>query len=179
MPVMPQQDEDSETERQSQPMSASCPKSKRDLNDVVDRTFVEYFQAKKARTAGTPGHNTSHNQRSEALKMFLPSKRCDQTIPRPLFTRLWVHFGAPLFAGWLPRTPSLPGTTLCRGWSVLWNLPGHTDARFEHATCCCKICPANSHRRTEEMALVMTFLSFSNHPTPLTWLRVTFGCSPS
>ena len=25
--------------------------------------------------------------------------------------------------------------TLCRGWSVLWNLPGHTDARFEHATC--------------------------------------------
>ena len=70
MPVMPQQDEDSETERQSQPMSASRPKSKRDLNDVVDRTFVEYFEAKKARTAGTPGHNISHNQRSEALKMF-------------------------------------------------------------------------------------------------------------
>ena len=26
---------------------------------------------------------------------------------------------------------------------------------------------------------VMAFLSFSNHPTPLIWLRVTFGCSPS
>ena len=25
---------------------------------------------------------------------------------------------------------------------------------------------------------VIAFLSFSNHPTPLTWLRVTFGCSP-
>jgi len=25
---------------------------------------------------------------------------------------------------------------------------------------------------------VMAFLSFSNHPTSLTWLRVTFGCSP-
>jgi len=24
----------------------------------------------------------------------------------------------------------------------------------------------------------MAFLSFSNHPNPLTWLRVTFGCSP-
>jgi hypothetical protein len=24
----------------------------------------------------------------------------------------------------------------------------------------------------------MTFLSFSNHPTPLIWLRVTFGYSP-
>jgi hypothetical protein len=43
---------------------------------------------------------------------------------------------------------------LCRGWSVLWKLPGHTDARFEHATCCCKICSANSHRRTEGLALV-------------------------
>jgi hypothetical protein len=73
MPVMPQQDEDSQTERQSQPMSASRPKSKRDFNDDVDRTFVEYFEAKKARTAGTPGHNTSHNLRSEALKMFLLS----------------------------------------------------------------------------------------------------------
>jgi hypothetical protein len=26
------------------------------------------------------------------------------------FTRLWVHFMTPLFAGWCPRTPSLPGT---------------------------------------------------------------------
>jgi hypothetical protein len=41
----------------------------RGLNDV-DRTFVEYSKAKKARIAGIPGHNTSHNQRSEALKMF-------------------------------------------------------------------------------------------------------------
>ena len=31
---------------------------------------------------------------------------------------------------------------------------GTTDARFEHATCFCKICSANSHRRTEGMALV-------------------------
>ena len=37
---------------------------------------------------------------------------------------------------------------------VLWNLPGHTEARFEHATCCCKICSTNSHRQTEGMALV-------------------------
>jgi hypothetical protein len=71
-PVMPQQDENSQTERQSQPMSASRPKIKRGLNDV-DRNFVEYFKAKKARTAGIPGHNTSQNQRSEALKMFLLS----------------------------------------------------------------------------------------------------------
>jgi hypothetical protein len=71
-PVMPQQDENSQTERQSQPMSASRPKSKRGINDV-DRTFVEYFKAKKARIAGTPGHNASQNQRSEALKMFLLS----------------------------------------------------------------------------------------------------------
>ena len=26
---------------------------------------------------------------------------------------------------------------------------------------------------------VIAFLSFRNHPTPLTWLRVTFGCSPN
>ena len=26
------------------------------------------------------------------------------------FTRLWVYFGIPLFAGWCPRTSSLPGT---------------------------------------------------------------------
>jgi hypothetical protein len=25
----------------------------------------------------------------------------------------------------------------------------------------------------------MAFLSFSNHPASMTWLRVTFGCSPS
>jgi len=25
------------------------------------------------------------------------------------FTLLWVHFRTPLFAGWCPRTPSLPG----------------------------------------------------------------------
>ena len=71
-PVMPQQDKNSQTERLFQPKSASRPKSKRGLNDV-DRTFVEYFKAKKARIAGTPGHNTSQNQRSEALKMFLLS----------------------------------------------------------------------------------------------------------
>jgi len=190
------------------------------------------------------------------------------------FTRLWVHFGTPLFAEWCPRTPSLPGTmvgpsvplsslwasveescvpvpcyclcragcrkskssacassfvwnweemvqrhlkcwelpsvsnvwavfafsngtrfkegrdsvddspqsgrvttsktqlccasartdlgksalnnpwTLCRGWIALRNLPGHTDARFEHAACCCKICSTNSHHRTEGMVLV-------------------------
>jgi len=29
------------------------------------------------------------------------------------------------------------------------------------------------------MGQVMAFLSFSNHPTPLTWVRVTFGCSPN
>lgn len=74
MPVMPQQDENSQTERQSQSMSASRPKSKRGFrNDVVDRHFVEYLQAKKARIAGTPGYNTSQNQRREALKMFLLS----------------------------------------------------------------------------------------------------------
>jgi hypothetical protein len=70
--VMPQQDGNSQTERQSQPMSASRPKSKRGLNDV-DRIFVEYFKAKKARISGTPGHSTSQNQRSEALKTFLLS----------------------------------------------------------------------------------------------------------
>jgi hypothetical protein len=26
------------------------------------------------------------------------------------FTRLWIYFGTLLFAGWCPRTPSLPGT---------------------------------------------------------------------
>jgi len=31
--------------------------------------------------------------------------------------------------------------TLCRGWSVLRNLPGHIEARFEHATCCRKFVP--------------------------------------
>jgi hypothetical protein len=69
---MPQQDENSQTEGQSQPMSASRPKSKRGLNDV-DKTFVGYFKAKKDRIAATPGHNTSQNQRSEALKVFLLS----------------------------------------------------------------------------------------------------------
>jgi hypothetical protein len=53
-------------------MSESRTKSKRGLNDV-DRTSVEYFKAKKARIAGIPGHNTSQDQRSEALKMFLLS----------------------------------------------------------------------------------------------------------
>jgi hypothetical protein len=72
-PVMLQPDENFQTEQQCQPMSASCPKSKLGLNDDVDRTFVEYFQAKKARIVGTPGHNTSQNQRNEALKMFLLS----------------------------------------------------------------------------------------------------------
>jgi len=41
-------------------------------------------------------------------------------------------------------------------------------------TCCSE---AESHENF--MGQVMAFMSFSNHPTPLTWLRVTFGCSPS
>ena len=41
---------------------------------------------------------------------------------------------------------------LCRGWSVLWNFQGNTDARFQHSTCCRKISSVNSHRR-EGMAL--------------------------
>ena len=40
--------------------------------------------------------------------------------------------------------------TLCRGWSVLRNLPGHIEARFEHATCCRKFVP----RILTAMALV-------------------------
>jgi len=64
---MPQQHENF-AERQSRP------KSKRGLkNDAVDRAFVEYFQAKKARVENTPCHNTSDNSKSEALKMFLLS----------------------------------------------------------------------------------------------------------
>ena len=37
--------------------------------------------------------------------------RCDQNVPRLNFTRLWVHFGTPLFAGWCPRIP------WDKGWS--------------------------------------------------------------
>jgi len=37
---------------------------------------------------------------------------------------------------------------------AVWLSYGTTDARFEHATCCCKICSANSFSRTDEMALV-------------------------
>jgi len=41
-----------------------------------------------------------------------------------------------------------------------------------------------THQHTQHIPFryfwqVTAFLSFSNHPTPLTWLRVTFGCSPN
>jgi len=38
--------------------------------------------------------------------------------------------------------------------------------------------PAHTqHIPTRYFWHIMAFLSFSNHPTPLIWLRVTFGCS--
>lgn len=42
-------------------------------NDAVDNSFIEYFQAKKAKLAMTKQKDTSNNPRSEALKMFLLS----------------------------------------------------------------------------------------------------------
>ena len=39
--------------------------------------------------------------------------------------------------------------------------------------------PAHTAYSIQVFLEVMAFLSFSNHPTPLTWLRVTFGCSPN
>ena len=63
------------------------------------------------------------------MKFEVPDKlitRGDQKVPRLIFfTRLWVHFGTPLFAGWCHRTPSLPGTrdgpsapsVFCELWS--------------------------------------------------------------
>ena len=38
------------------------------------------------------------------------------------FTRLWVHFGTPLFAGWCPRTPSLGQGMIPARLSVLCEL---------------------------------------------------------
>jgi len=35
---------------------------------------------------------------------------CSTSSETDFFARLWVHFGTPQFAGWCPRTPSLPGT---------------------------------------------------------------------
>ena len=43
-------------------------------------------------------------QISRTYKVLSTSSESD------FFTRLWVHFGTPLFPGWCPRTPSLPGT---------------------------------------------------------------------
>ena len=39
--------------------------------------------------------------------------------------------------------------------------------------------PAHTAHSIQVFFQVMAFLSFSNHPIPLTWLRVTFGCSPN
>jgi hypothetical protein len=39
--------------------------------------------------------------------------------------------------------------------------------------------PMHQHIPSRYFWQVMAFLSFSNHPTPLTWLCVTFGCSPN
>ena len=62
------------------------------------------------------------------------------------FTRLWVHFGTPLFAGWCPWTPSLPRTRdgPSAPLSPLWASVEVSRAPM----------PCNSHRRTEGMALV-------------------------
>jgi len=38
---------------------------------------------------------------------------------------------------------------------------------------------ASAHKAHSIQVFFMAFLSFSNHPNPLTWLHVTFGCSPN
>jgi len=40
------------------------------------------------------------------------------------------------------------------------------------------MCQHTQHIPSRYFWQVMAFLSFINHPAPLTWLRVTFGCSP-
>ena len=69
--------------------------------------------------------------------------KCSET---DFFTRLWVHFGTPLFAGWWPRTPSLPGTRdgPSAPLSPLWALV--KESRLP--------APCYSHCQTEGMALV-------------------------
>lgn len=60
------------TEKQSQPTTQ--PKNKRAFkNDVVDKTFVEYLEAKKAKIDRAPDSNSKQNPKTEALKMFLLS----------------------------------------------------------------------------------------------------------
>ena len=44
------------------------------------------------------------NSKNLTYKVWSKSSETD------FFTRLWVHFGTPLFAGCCPRTPSLSGT---------------------------------------------------------------------
>jgi len=62
---------------------------------------------------------------------------------------------------------------LCRGSSVLWDLPAHIDRRFEHVTCCCKIYSMNSQRRTEGMA----FVCGNKHPAGNRVRRKLYGAN--
>jgi hypothetical protein len=91
--------------------------------------------------------------------------RCDQKIPRLIFL-----LGCGYTSG--HTRPNCKPTVLCTS--------------FETSETCCF-----SQQATETgvgglgatsrqcTSTHSTFLSFSNRPTPLTWLRVTFGCSPN
>lgn len=64
------------TETQSQPTTR--PKNKRAFKyDAVDKTFIEYLEAKKAKIDRDPDRNTKQNTKTEALKRFLLSMISD------------------------------------------------------------------------------------------------------
>lgn len=64
------------TETQSQPTIR--PKNKRAFkNDAVDKTFIEYLEAKKAKINRDPDRNTKQNTKTEATKTFLLSMISD------------------------------------------------------------------------------------------------------
>ena len=83
---------------------------------------------------------------TDIVSVMVAYKVCSKRSETDFFTRLWVHFGTSLFAGWWPWTPSLPerwdgaNATLSPSWASV------EESRVP--------APCYSHRRKEGMALV-------------------------
>jgi hypothetical protein len=64
-------------------------------------------------------------------------------------------------------------------WDFLFLARGHGNGWRGAGRCLTTTHQRRQHIPSGYFWQVMAFLSFSNHPTPLTWLRVTFGCFPN
>ena len=64
-------------------------------------------------------------------------------------------------------------------WDLMFLARGHRNWRRRPGRYITTMHQHTQHIPSRYFWQGMAFLSFSNHPTPLTWHRVTFGCSPN